>query len=128
MICRPPSFTHTYTLFPYTTLFRSLPRADWFRLWLYPSYGSSVGGNAGVNARELTQVSAAQTHLRDPDHAPSGLETCHVATSYSSPHNPRFGAAGRDRHGRKPRRRGIPGRPRRMDVQDRTSTRLTSRQ
>src|SRR3546814_12902597 len=64
----------------------------------------SVGGNAGMNARELTQISAAQTHLRDPDHAPSGLETCHVATSYSSPHDPRFDAAGRARPGGEPGR------------------------
>src|SRR3546814_11300338 len=77
----------------------ALPRDDGFRLWLYPSCGSSVGGNAGMNARELTQNSAAQTHLRDPDHATSGLETCHVATSYSSPHDPSFDAAGRARPG-----------------------------
>src|SRR3546814_3346606 len=90
MLRRPPVSTRTDTLFPYTPLFRS----------------------AGMNARELTQVSAAQTHLRDPDHAPSGLETCHVATSYSSPHDPRFDAAGRARPGGEPGRRGIPGRPR----------------
>src|SRR3546814_14562393 len=86
----------------------ALPRDDGFRLWLYPSCGSSVGGNAGMNARELTQISAAQTHLRDPDHAPSGLETCHVATSYSSPHDPRFDAAGRARPGGEPGRGGGP--------------------
>src|SRR3546814_2822208 len=48
MIRRPPRSTRTDTLFPYTTLFRSVARAgltgvvaDGFRLRLYPSYESS---------------------------------------------------------------------------------------
>src|SRR3546814_6259330 len=43
MIRRPPRSTRTYTLFPYTTLFRSGQRDVY---WTGPSVGFDVGGNA----------------------------------------------------------------------------------
>src|SRR3546814_20783038 len=50
MIRRPPRSTRTDTLFPYTTLFRSLPRD-------VPIHGTAMGGSLEVRSNgELSQI------------------------------------------------------------------------
>src|SRR3546814_13250871 len=64
MIRRPPRATRTYTLFPYTTLFRSLRRGD-----------------LAAQILDLRiEVGETYGHLRDPDSAagyPDGMEQRH---------------------------------------------------
>src|SRR3546814_16881072 len=44
MIRRPPNSTRTETLFPYTTLFRSIPVDDVRRLWSFARMTAGEGG------------------------------------------------------------------------------------
>src|SRR3546814_10074742 len=47
MIRRPPRSTRTDTLFPYTTLFRSLSAIDWFQLPVWAVLGAERYAHVG---------------------------------------------------------------------------------
>src|SRR3546814_15470523 len=74
MIRRPPRSTRTDTLFPYTTLFRSIGDAKWFidKASSYAKervlFGRPIGQNQGVQfpiARAYAQMRAAELLVRD---------------------------------------------------------------
>src|SRR3546814_10080646 len=48
MIRRPPRSTRTDTLFPYTTLFRSLSAFDWFQLPVWAVLGAERYAHVGI--------------------------------------------------------------------------------
>src|SRR3546814_7877378 len=63
MILRPPRFTRTDTLFPYTTRFRSIP-ARLFSGFLRRPDDSHIGARPGnADSRFLEAVPYAQKHL-----------------------------------------------------------------
>src|SRR3546814_16260913 len=61
MIRRPPRSTRTDTLFPYTTLFRSLANAHAARAWCR----DGVGGDEGAVAKHFVAVSTNAEGVRD---------------------------------------------------------------
>src|SRR3546814_1275196 len=65
MIRRPPRSTRTDTLFPYTTLFRSVPSIDWLTLLLRGGLVSNdaVGGHM---TRSEEHTSELQSLMRIP--------------------------------------------------------------
>src|SRR3546814_18699012 len=68
MIRRPPRSTRTDTLFPYTTLFRSIALVD---AVLRPAVGKEMLGRGDYLARGK-QVRAARRSLQPADHRPGG--------------------------------------------------------
>src|SRR3546814_13557589 len=88
MIRRPPRSTRTDTLFPYTTLFRSMHRPDpailgwWSTLFEIPSV--AIGGITPANARPLIEAgadflavsSAVWNHPEGPADAEIGRASC----------------------------------------------------
>src|SRR3546814_6885133 len=63
MILRPPRFTRTDTLFPYTTRFRSIPARLFFGFLRRPD-DSHIGARPGnADSRFLEAVPYAQKHL-----------------------------------------------------------------
>src|SRR3546814_21134341 len=71
MIRRPPRSTRTDTLFPYTTLFRSLPNeTSWLRLPLDPRCMSAI------DAADLALTDAGVADLVDAPDLGSGIARC----------------------------------------------------
>src|SRR3546814_3180581 len=71
MIRRPPRSTRTDTLFPYTTLFRSLPNeTSWLRLPLDPRC------MAAIDAADLALTDAGVAELVDAPDLGSGIARC----------------------------------------------------
>src|SRR3546814_14223327 len=71
MIRRPPRSTRTDTLFPYTTLFRSLPNeTSWLRLPLDPRC------MAAIAAADLALTDAGVAELVDAPDLRSGIARC----------------------------------------------------
>src|SRR3546814_20503676 len=62
MIRRPPRSTRTYTLFPYTTLFRSLRGRS---LWLLQCCPAILSGGAALLSDKLTDY---KTNIYSPRH------------------------------------------------------------
>src|SRR3546814_10706737 len=70
MIRRPPRSTRTDTLFPYTTLFRSLPKANGLALANVPRRVLISGKRQVSDRREARRLSALR-HRREGKAAPS---------------------------------------------------------
>src|SRR3546814_3833809 len=65
MIRRPPRSTRTDTLFPYTTLFRSLGRTTVLHLAvLMAAKGAAQGSGLWINGETLTQRANTETNVR----------------------------------------------------------------
>src|SRR3546814_14622025 len=69
MLRLPPISTRTDTLFPYTTLFRSLPKADIQPLIVPPRYSDVYDPFARRQLRDFYR----------PDRSPSGAARCQLA-------------------------------------------------
>src|SRR3546814_17909905 len=65
MIRRPPRSTRTDTLFPYTTLFRSLSQAEEKTLFSHLS-DASKGAQIALRSEDFTAAMAAMARLRQP--------------------------------------------------------------
>src|SRR3546814_4838446 len=74
MFRRPPRSTRTYTLFPYTTLFRSADRCKGFALTLYARFAAHLDAvldtleTEGVLPADLPRKAVAVEPPRDPAH------------------------------------------------------------
>src|SRR3546814_7810931 len=68
MIRRPPRSTRTDTLFPYTTLFRSLGKAYWQRLLASMIEAGTDYGRSTVGAGQRTNVEYVSANPTGPMH------------------------------------------------------------
>src|SRR3546814_2818544 len=76
MIRRPPRSTRTYTLFPYTTLFRSLPATHWNRMTVTKSSNLWDSSNLLVHAisRHFASSCLPSGTVNGTDLEPGGVE------------------------------------------------------
>src|SRR3546814_13855829 len=76
MTRRPPRSTRPDTLFPYTTLFRSLPAgAGWHGAINHPAHMGDVRGRCGA----LDAVRIRDLHLGNPPTAPPAVDRADLA-------------------------------------------------
>src|SRR3546814_4069656 len=66
MILRPPRSTLTYTLFPYTTLFRSRLTSHFFILLLFSLFSSLQAATGSRPCDRLPRAGDAPAHVKDP--------------------------------------------------------------
>src|SRR3546814_1212132 len=78
MIRRPPISTRTYTLFPYTTLFRSEVQADLERKFGFQG-GDGAGGCVGVDHRATSSVNACVSSCVKPQAWSTGRSEEHTS-------------------------------------------------
>src|SRR3546814_18448346 len=73
MLRRPPRSTRTYTLFPYTTLFRSLsgPPSPGKHCGERKNRPICHGDRSGVGALEMTEEGATMTAITTPSIGPT---------------------------------------------------------
>src|SRR3546814_12217520 len=78
MILRPPRSTLTYTLFPYTTLFRSRLTSHFFILLLFSLFSSLQAATGSRPCDRLPRAGDAPAHVKDPcGQSGPAIDPCH---------------------------------------------------